>query len=116
VQHMKQLAVPAQIIELCQEQILATKSHSKSSNNDTNYFTDADLSILGQDWDTYSQYYQAVRKEYAIYPDLIYNPGRKKVLQHFLSMESLFKTTFFVAKFQTTAKQNLQKEISLLGG
>ncbi|NBW34503.1 MAG: hypothetical protein EBR30_05685 [Cytophagia bacterium] len=116
VQRMKQLAVPSQIIELCQEQILATKSHNKSSNNDTNYFTDADLSILGQDWDTYSQYFQAVRKEYAIYPDLIYNPGRKKVLQHFLSMQSIYKTTFFTNKFEATAKLNLQKEISLLGG
>jgi predicted metal-dependent HD superfamily phosphohydrolase len=116
VQRMKKLAVPAQIIELCQEQILATKSHGKSSNNDTNYFTDADLSILGQDWDTYSQYYQAVRKEYAIYPDLIYNPGRKKVLQHFLSMQGIYKTAFFINKFEVTAKLNLQKEISLLGG
>jgi predicted metal-dependent HD superfamily phosphohydrolase len=65
---------------------------------------------------TYTQYYQAVRKEYAIYPDLIYNPGRKKVLQHFLSMENIFKTTFFIEKFETTAKLNLQREISLLGG
>jgi predicted metal-dependent HD superfamily phosphohydrolase len=48
-QRIKQMAVPAQVIELCQEQILATKSHVKATNNDTNYFTDANLSILGQD-------------------------------------------------------------------
>lgn len=114
-QRMKQIAVPVQIVELCKEQILATKSHAKSANSDTNYFTDADLSILGQDWEAYSNYYKAVRKEYAIYPDLIYNPGRKKVLHHFLSMDCIFKTEFFRDKFELPAKSNLLKEIELLG-
>lgn len=115
-QRMKQIGVPIQIIELCQEQILATKSHVKSTNSDTNYFTDADLSVLGQDWESYSHYYKAVRKEYAIFPDLIYNPGRKKVLQHFLSLDSIFKTEFFHNRFETTAKSNLLREIDLLNG
>jgi predicted metal-dependent HD superfamily phosphohydrolase len=111
---MKQIGVPTQIIELCQEQILATKSHIKSYNSDTNYFTDADLSVLGQDWESYSHYYKAVRKEYAIYPDLIYNPGRKKVLNHFLAMDRIFKTEFFNDKFEASAKSNLLREIGVL--
>jgi predicted metal-dependent HD superfamily phosphohydrolase len=114
VQRLKQIAVPTQMIELCTEQILATKSHVKSSNSDTNYFTDADLSILGQDWESYSHYCKAVRKEYAIYPYLIYNPGRKKVLHHFLSMDRIFKTEFFFNKFEVAARANLLKEIGLL--
>ncbi|CAN5547739.1 hypothetical protein BH10BAC2_BH10BAC2_39480 [soil metagenome] len=32
---------------LCSQHILATKAHTLSKNNDTNLFTDADLSILG---------------------------------------------------------------------
>lgn len=111
---MKQLSVSDDKIELCKQQILATKSHLKSSDSDTNFFTDADLSILGQSWEIYSAYYKNVRKEYAIYPDFIYNPGRKKVLNHFLLMESIFKTTFFRDKFEAQAKHNLQKEIELL--
>jgi predicted metal-dependent HD superfamily phosphohydrolase len=52
-----------------------------------------------------------VRKEYLIYPDLIYNPGRKKVLHHFLAMDRIFKTDFFYNKFEQQARQNLRKEI-----
>lgn len=111
---LKQISVSPDTIELCKNQILATKSHIKSTDSDTNYFTDADLSILGQNWETYSLYYKNVRNEYSIYPDFVYNPGRKKVLNHFLSMDKIFKTDFFYKKFERQAKQNIQKEIELL--
>jgi predicted metal-dependent HD superfamily phosphohydrolase len=113
-ERMRQAAIPADITERCKATILATKAHGKSTDSDTDYFTDADLSVLGQDWETYSAYYKNVRKEYAVYPALIYNPGRKKVLQHFLSMERIFKTNFFYNKFEIPARQNLQREIALL--
>ena len=111
---MKQISVSNDKIELCKEQILATKSHIKSTDSDTNYFTDADLSVLGQNWETYLLYCKNVRKEYSIYPTLVYNPGRKKVLNHFLSMDRIFKTDFFYNKFEIQAKQNLQQEIESL--
>jgi predicted metal-dependent HD superfamily phosphohydrolase len=111
---MKQISVSNYKIELCKKQILATKSHIKSIDSDTNYFTDADLSILGQNWETYLLYCKNVRKEYSIYPAIVYNPGRKKVLNHFLSMDRIFKTDFFYNKFETQAKQNLQQEIESL--
>jgi predicted metal-dependent HD superfamily phosphohydrolase len=113
---MKQLSVPNDAIERCKKQILATKSHLKSTDIDTNYFTDADLLVLGQSWETYSMYYKNVRKEYSIYPDFVYNPGRKKVLTHFLSMDRIFKTDFFYNNFEIQAKHNLQKEIDVLNG
>lgn len=111
---LKQISVSLGQIESCKNQILATKTHINSTDLDTNYFTDADLSILGQDWENYLHYSQSVRKEYAIYPDFIYNPGRKKVLQHFLEMDSIFKTDFFYQKFEEQAKSNIQKEIAKL--
>jgi predicted metal-dependent HD superfamily phosphohydrolase len=111
---MQQLSVSSDITERCKKQILATKSHAKSTDSDTNYFTDADISVLGQTWEIYSLYYKNVRKEYAIYPDFIYNSGRKKVIQHFLSMDSIFKTDYFYNKFEKVAKENLNKELSYL--
>jgi predicted metal-dependent HD superfamily phosphohydrolase len=111
---MKEISISSGIIKECKKQILATKSHHKSIDSDTNYFTDADLSVLGQNWETYSLYYKNVRNEYAIYPGFIYNPGRKKVLHHFLSMDRIFKTEIFYAKFETQAKQNLQRELDSL--
>lgn len=111
---MKSIGISLEIIEGCKAQIMATKAHFLSENEDTNYFTDADLSVLGQSWEMYSEYYQNVRKEYAIYPDLIYNAGRKKVLKHFLAMERIFKTDYFYLKFEQQARVNLEKELTIL--
>lgn len=113
---MKQILVSNETIELCKSQILATKWHTKSTNTDTNYFLDADLSVLGQPWEIYSLYFKNIRKEFSIYPDPVYIPGRIKVLSHFLSMERIYKTDYFYNKFETQAKLNLQKELELLNG
>ncbi|MES2517934.1 MAG: hypothetical protein V4585_07495 [Bacteroidota bacterium] len=111
---MKSIGISLAIIERCKAQIMATKAHFMSENEDANYFTDADLSVLGQSWEMYSEYYQNVRKEYAIYPDLIYNAGRKKVLKHFLAMERIFKTNYFYLKFEAQVRVNLEKELAFL--
>lgn len=108
------LQVPEEKIKLCHSQILATKQHALSFNHDTNLFTDADLSILGKPWEQYEAYFQQVRKEYAIYPDFLYKPGRKKVLQHFLDMKQIFKTEMFRQKYEQHARENLVREIKTL--
>src|SRR5215211_5582089 len=43
--------VPPEKIKACSAQILYTKTHEQSPDPDTNFFTDADLSILGQEWE-----------------------------------------------------------------
>ncbi len=108
---MRQIAVSGDRIAHCKRQILATKSHETSTDHDTNYFTDADLSILGEEWEIYAAYCENVRKEYAIFPDFVYNPGRKKVLEHFLRMERIFKTDYFFERFEKQAKQNIAREL-----
>jgi predicted metal-dependent HD superfamily phosphohydrolase len=113
---MKQLSISEDIIESCKNQILATKNHLEQLSSDTNYFTDADLSILDSDWDTYSIYLNQVRKEYSIYPDFMYNSGRKKVLKHFLNMDRIFKTDYFFNKLEAQAKNNLKQELQFLEG
>jgi len=108
---MIEIEVPHDKIELSIEHILATKSHTISKNNDTNLFTDADLSILGQPFSDYCIYTQAIRQEYSMYPNEIYNQGRKKVLNHFLSMNRIYKTDFFYDKLEHHAKQNIHNEL-----
>ncbi|MDH7447518.1 HD domain-containing protein [Aquimarina sp. 2201CG14-23] len=108
------LSVSKQRIGLCKEMIMATKGHQISENNDINYFTDADLSILGSNWPDYKDYYKNVRKEYKYYPDFIYHKGRLQVLQHFIDMPRIFKTTYFYNKYEKQAKSNLLQEINLL--
>ncbi|WP_404986829.1 hypothetical protein ACI513_07570 [Chryseobacterium sp. M5] len=93
------------------EQILATKSHQKSENEDANFLLDADLSVLGKTSEVYSEYTKQIRKEYSIYPDFLYKPGRKKVLQHFLELESIYKTEFFRNKYEIQARENIEFEL-----
>lgn len=114
VKRMGELGVPNELIENCEVQILATKSHELSGNSDTNLFTDADLAILGSNWEDYVAYYESVRKEYAVYPDFMYRPGRKKVLEHFLKMPKIYKTDYFYRKFEAEARENIAREIALL--
>ncbi len=111
---MRQIGVANEMILQCEEQIRATKKHILSISSDTNYFIDADLSVLGQSWEVYADYFQNIRKEYAVYPDLVYNPGRKQVLNHFLSMERIYKSDYFYQKFEFQAKENLKAELALL--
>lgn len=101
-------------INSCFSQIIATKGHTISTDNDTNLFTDADLSVLGFSHDNYKNYYQQIRKEYKMYPSFMYNPNRKKVLQSFLKMDSIFKTSYFFDAFEKQARINIALEIDNL--
>lgn len=89
---------------------MATKDHRSAADPDTDLLTDADLAVLGRDWPVYKAYSEKIRREYAIYPDALYKPGRKAVLQHFLAMERIFKTTYFYDRFEKQSRQNLQQE------
>jgi predicted metal-dependent HD superfamily phosphohydrolase len=111
---LAQIAFPEQQIKKCVQLILATKGHDMSNDADTNLFTDADLSVLGKPWNVYEEYYKNVRKEYSIFPDFLYKPGRIKVLQHFLSMEKIYKTEHFAKLYETQARQNMQQELEML--
>ena len=109
-----QLNVSEEQKEECSQKILSTRRHAVSDHPDTNYFTDADLSILGSAPGSYSDYSQKIRKEYKYFPDLMYNPGRKKVLKRFLEMSTIFKTRHFQNKYEVQARRNITNELKSL--
>ena len=100
--------------QTCFAQIMATKGHDQSKDTDINFFTDADLAILGSPKEKYREYSELIRKEYQAYPDIIYNTGRKKVLYHFLQMPHIYKTDFFRNKYESQARKNLNDELQAL--
>lgn len=112
IKRLTSLSVPKDSIDRCEKFILATKRH-EPADEETNLFTDADLSILGSDPESYSVYARQVRKEYSIYPDLLYKPGRKKVLLHFLGMGDIYKSTYFRDKYEVAARRNLAGEVDV---
>jgi predicted metal-dependent HD superfamily phosphohydrolase len=106
------LPFPDKTIDLIGELIMATKGHQFSNEKDINLFTDADLSVLGADAGTYHQYAANIRKEYAVVPDTLYDPGRHKVLRHFLEMDNIFKTVWFRERYEQQARRNLEAELN----
>lgn len=94
--------------------ICATQSHQQNDIEDINWLIDFDLKILAKDWNDYQIYFSQIRREYRVYPDFLYNPGRKKALEHFLENESIFQTEEFRRLFEEKARINIEKEISLL--
>jgi predicted metal-dependent HD superfamily phosphohydrolase len=111
---LSSLSLPPLLIEKCTSQILSTRHHESSVDSDTNYFTDADLAILGADGKKYREYAALIRKEYKFDPDFMYNTGRQQVLNHFLGMLRIYKTEYFRRKYETQARQNILRELGEL--
>jgi len=102
-------------IEKCCLQIEATKHHKKTKDVDTNILLDIDLSILGMDEMVYKEYCLNVRKEYQIYPDLMYYKGRKKVLKNMLDKRSIYACDYFITKYESKARENINNELKKIG-
>ena len=100
--------------ELVYNMICATQHHQHNENEDINWLIDFDLKVLSKEWSAYKIYFEQIRKEYKIYPNFLYNPGRKKALEHFLKNEFIFQTAEFRNKYETQARENILSEISLI--
>lgn len=98
----------------CAFQIMATKGHKPTDDNDTNFFLDSDLAILGAPATEYEIYSTNIRKEYQFYSDNQYAQGRKAVIAHFLETDNIFKSHHFYERYEQQARQNLKREFSLL--
>ena len=100
--------------QLVFDAICATQQHQHNEVEDINWLIDFDLKILARDWDDYQIYFEQIRKEYSIYPDFLYKPGRAKALKHFLENEFIFQTEEFRKLYEEKARNNIEKEISIL--
>jgi len=109
--HLEKTSLPKEKLEKCYNYILATKNHETNNENDLNYLLDFDLSILSSQDIDYEIYLKQIRKEYSFFPDIIYNAGRKKVLQYFLKQKKIYKTDEFYVKFEKKARENLNNEL-----
>jgi predicted metal-dependent HD superfamily phosphohydrolase len=115
---MRQLNISNTFIEKVKTLIAATKDHkiqgSNGMENDLSYFLDFDMAILGADEDMYKLYSQKIRKEYSKYNDKVYREGRKLALQNILSSENIFFTPEFRQEMEQKARENINREVSLL--
>lgn len=112
---LKQLHIaPAQIAQTAAF-IRSTAAHHTAprEDNDLNYFLDFDLSVLGAEAAVYDLYAFQVREEFSIYPDLLYKPGRAKVLEKLL-LQPLYRTALFRELYEDAGRGNLRRELGKL--
>ncbi|WP_286966732.1 hypothetical protein [Flavobacterium sp. UBA4854] len=100
--------------QLVFDAICATQQHQQNAIEDINWLIDFDLKILAKDWEDYKIYFEQIRKEYRIYPDFLYKPGRAKALKHFLENEFIFQTKEFRGLYEEKTRANIEREIKLL--
>ena len=110
---LEQTSLDTARIEKCYQQILLTINHQRpaSASLDDHFLIDFDLEILSRDWESYKIYSQQVRKEYWMYPFVLYKNGRKKAMRHFLERDSIYQTSFYQKEKEVQARQNIEREI-----
>ncbi|MCU0448912.1 MAG: hypothetical protein MUC97_03575 [Bernardetiaceae bacterium] len=99
-------------IDKVEQLILATKTHQAHGDPDTEYLLDFDLAILAAPIDQYQLYAQQIRQEYRLVPDLLYQPGRRRVLKAFLDRPRIYHHLGAAAEAQ--ARANLATELAEL--
>ncbi|XP_077288542.1 uncharacterized protein LOC143912952 [Arctopsyche grandis] len=76
------------------------------------YFQDLELAALGASPDEYVEYITDIEKEYSNMPAHFYRSLRLKVLQTLLLIPKIYSTDLFYEKYETQARENIEKEIN----
>ncbi|MFL5519050.1 MAG: metal-dependent phosphohydrolase, partial [Gemmatimonadales bacterium] len=111
------LLVPPERIAEVARLVRLTKGHAVAEGDHNGaVLCDADLAVLGGRPAEYTAYKQAIRQEYAQFPDEVFRPGRAAVLKGLLELPSLFRTPVAVERYEERARANLSAEIAELEG
>jgi predicted metal-dependent HD superfamily phosphohydrolase len=116
-QQLERMGLNPDLIQAVEALILATQRHEVPvhwQGDDCALFLDLDLSILAASRERYERYAREIRSEFSMYPNLLYRPGRRKVLQHFLQKPHIYLTAHFRSLWEEPARANLQWEMSQL--
>lgn len=115
VRSLTEMNISKESIERVSQLILATKKHLPIVGlKDSLIFLDADLSILSSTPERYTQYAEAIRKEYSWVPHTDYCTKRAEVMRGFLNREKIY---FYSEKYperEDQARRNISFEIDTL--
>ena len=103
-----------QLVNAC---IMATAGHSHipdDAPDEVRLMCDIDLSILGDEPDTFWEFENNIREEYIHVPDADFRKGRAKILQSFLDMERIYWHPKMFTFLEPQARKNLQDAIDRL--
>lgn len=97
------------------EWILATKRHQERTGDwEEKALMDLDLGVLGDCEEAYRRYRVGIYREYAWVGEAEYRSQRTVVLQAFLARSQLYYLPLFQAKWDSSARLNLARELEVL--
>lgn len=91
--------------------IMATEHNVVCTGSDEKIIADVDLAILGKPIRQFDQYEQDIRAEYSFVSDEHYKNARTSILQGFLDRQTIYATKYFVTKYESQARKNLQRSL-----
>ena len=107
--------VPAERVAEVERLVLLTATHDPGPDDANGaVLCDADLAVLASPPDAYATYASAVREEFGHLPDDVFTAGRIAVLEHLLSMPTLYRLPAVTAEWTPRARANMTAELTLL--
>ena len=94
--------------------VMATMHNAVPIGKDAAVLVDIDLSILGSDVARFDEYEVQVQQEYSWVPGPLYRSGRRKILQEFVSRQSIYTTEYFRDRYEAQARSNLARSLARL--
>ncbi|MHC4740488.1 MAG: HD domain-containing protein [Planctomycetota bacterium] len=109
-----QADLPPDLIEKVHSLIIATAHDSVPAKTDERILVDVDLSILGKPTDQFDKYEQDIRAEYSFVPEELFRTERARILQDFLDRRTIYTTDYFVKKYESRARRNIERSLARL--
>lgn len=104
----------AEAIVLATARHVVPKAATTAEQLDCALFLDMDLAILGADPAAFDAYDAAIRTEFSMFPDEVYRPGRKGVLEGLLNRDRIYLTDEFHESHDARARENLSRAVRSL--
>lgn len=109
------LGVRGEAVDRIVSLVEATARHD-ANGGDAALVVGLDLAVLGARWRDFDAFERQIRLEYAQFPDAVYEPARRRVLEGFLSRPRIFRIAPLHAEFEVPARANLTRRIRELAG
>jgi predicted metal-dependent HD superfamily phosphohydrolase len=105
---------PDQTAEVVRLVLLTADHRVEPGDRNGALLADADLAILGTRPDRYRRYVDAVRSEYAAFPDDAFAAGRSTVLARLLDLDPIYRLAPHREAWETQARENMRAELAAL--
>lgn len=113
---LRAAVVPDAVGARIESYILATRHDVPAPAGDASLVVDVDLAVLGKSGEPFETFERGVRAEHRWTPGFVYRRRRRQALKALLARPTIYSMPAFRERFETPARENLQRAIATLGG